>query len=78
MDDFDPRASNKQLAALRQEHGLTNQQVADLIGAPLNTVKDWGRRNHPPKCPPYAVELLELKLAQPLAKVRRRGKLSSE
>ena len=39
-EPFDPRASNKQLAALRQEHGLTNQQVADLIGAPLNTVKD--------------------------------------
>ena len=78
MDSFDPRATNKRLAALRQEHWLTNQQVANLIGAPLNTVKDWGRLSHPPKCPPYAVELLELKLAQPPAKVRRKGKLSSE
>ena len=78
MDSFDPRATNKQLAALRREHGLTNQQVADLIGAPLNTVKDWGRLSHPPKCPPYAVELLELKLAQPRRIKSRKEKQSSE
>ena len=78
MDSFDPRATNKRLAALRQEHGLTNQQVASLINAPLNTVKDWGRRNHPPKCPPYAVELLELKLAPPRRIKSRKEKQSSE
>ena len=71
---FDPLEHNKRLMAIKKEHKLKTLEIAELIGAPFDTVKSWLKKANPPKCPPYAVELLEIKLSK-----RRppRGKRSS-
>ena len=56
-------AANKRLRQLKIEHKLSTKDIADLLGAEYETVKNWVKLTDPPKCPPYAVELLEIKLA---------------
>jgi len=72
-EGFDPLEHNKRLMAIKKEHRLKTLEIAELIGAPFDTVKSWLKKANPPKCPPYAVELLEIKVS----KRRLRGKRSS-
>ena len=71
---YDPLEHNKRLRQLKEEHKLSREDIAELLGAKFETVKSWLKLTDPPKCPPYAVELLEIKLSK-----RRppRGKRSS-
>ena len=50
------------LKAFRQEHGLSQSQVAALLSVHVHTVKNW--ENNRANMPQMAWELLKLKVTQ--------------
>ena len=68
---YDPLEHNKRLRQLKEEHKLSREDIAELLGAKFETVKNWLKLTTPPKCPPYAVELLEIKLKRRTPRGRR-------
>ena len=60
-------SNNRKLRKLVEKHSLTRTEVADLLNAPINTVKNWLRgvdaKGFCPM-PNYALELLQIKLRE--------------
>lgn len=68
--------NNRKLKKLVEKHSLTRIEVADLLSAPFNTVKNWLRGEDSKAFTPmpnYALELLQIKLQEgkALAEMRR-------
>lgn len=46
---------------MREQSGLTQQQLSDLLHIPLVTIRNWSAapesKNHR-QCPPYVIELI--------------------
>jgi transposase-like protein len=67
-DSMEPEESNnKELRKLVEDYGITRTQVADLIGASPETVKNWLRSEDSAnfrKMPSYALELIKIKAEQ--------------
>ncbi len=74
IEGYDPLENNKRLVAIKAQHRLKTDDIADLIGAKYETVKNWLKKTDPPKCPSYAVELLEIKVSKRLRKTRSKAK----
>ena len=62
---MDELTNQQILKQIKIDYGLTRQQMADLISAPLSTMHNW---LNPPSsksaraCPDYIIELMMLKL----------------
>lgn len=60
-------ANNRKLRKLVEKHSLTRTEVADLLNAPFNTVRNWLRGEDSKAFTPmpnYALELLQIKLRE--------------
>ena len=59
--------NNRELKRLVEKHGLTRNQIADMLGASPNTVKNWLRSetavNHT-LMPTYALDLIRIRVAE--------------
>ena len=60
-------SNNRKLRKLVEKHNLTRPEIAELLNAPSNTVKNWlrgeGAKGFCPM-PSYALELLQIKLRE--------------
>ena len=60
-------SNNRKLRKLVEKHSLTRPEIAELLNAPTNTVKNWlrgeGAKGFCPM-PAYALELLQIKLRE--------------
>ncbi len=59
--------NNRKLRKLVEKHSLTRTEVADLLNAPFNTVRNWLRGEDSKAFTPmpnYALELLQIKLRE--------------
>lgn len=68
------REYNEEFRALVDRHSLTRLEVAELINAPMETVKNWLRGPESKgfrTMPSYALELLKIKVEKELADMRR-------
>lgn len=68
------REYNEQFRALVEQHSLTRLEVAELINAPMETVKNWLRGPESKgfrTMPSYALELLKIKVEKELSDMRR-------
>jgi len=60
-------SNNRKLRKLVEKHSLTRTEVADLLNAPFNTVRNWLRGEESKaftQMPNYALELLQIKLRE--------------
>lgn len=68
------KENNERLRALVDQHSLTRLEIAELINAPMETVKNWLRGPESKgfrTMPSYALELLTLKVEKELSNMRR-------
>lgn len=59
--------NGERLHELIREHGLSRQDVADILGVPLNTVHNWLKKTTSPSqrnMSDQMLELLEIKLSR--------------
>lgn len=68
------REYNEQFRTIVEQHSLTRLEVAELINAPMETVKNWLRGPESKgfrTMPSYALELLKIKVEKELSDMRR-------